>query len=99
QAQIFSYGKRLMYDITVPEPAAFYLFAQQNNFVERRGLMKPPPFTIQPQDVTPDSYQKLAGIYLAANVNPPPPRELLVTEGFAENMPGGGAIAKKFDIP
>jgi len=81
QAQVYNYGKRLFYDLVVPEPAAFLLQASNQNQVEGRGLVKPDPFTIplkdgterplQPDDITDTTYAYYVAKYQATGVKAP----------------------------
>ena len=80
-AQIFNLGKRLLFDLSVPEPAAFVLdgfAAQRSNLT-----VKPPePFTLRPDDLNHDQayhanyYGTLLGRYgvVGFTTPPPPPR-------------------------
>ncbi len=43
RAQVFNYGNRLMLEFLVPEPAAFYRYAQASNPAEDVRLEKPEP--------------------------------------------------------
>lgn len=82
QAQIYNYGKRLFYDLVVPEPAAFLLHAFARNQAEGQGLVKPEPFTVprpdgtqrtlQPDDITDTNYAYYVARYQAPGVQAPP---------------------------
>ena len=41
KAQVFNYGKRMMYEFIVPEPAAYYRYAEDRN--RKVGTVIPPP--------------------------------------------------------
>ncbi len=43
RAQVFNYGNRLMLEFLVPEPSAFYRYAQASNPAENVRLQKPEP--------------------------------------------------------
>jgi hypothetical protein len=42
-AQIYNYGKRMMLEFIVPEPAAFYIYAQQREAAKQFNLVAPDP--------------------------------------------------------
>ena len=46
KAQVFNYGKRMMFEFIVPEPAAFYKYAQEHNRKKGKEITVPqkPPF-------------------------------------------------------
>lgn len=52
EAQVFNYGSRFLFDLTVPEPGAFLLDAMMNPTSEGEVLLRPLPFTLRPQDVS-----------------------------------------------
>lgn len=81
QAQVYNYGKRLFYDLVVPEPAAFLLQAFAQNQAEGRGLVKPDPLTVplndqkeravQPDDITDITYAYYVAKYQVSGVKAP----------------------------
>ena len=90
RAQVVNYGKRLMLEFLVPEPAAFLRFALGNQPVTGISQVEPDPpgycladgTTFQPLQVTdiqPDSYQMWAAKYGAQDVAPPPSTLILAT--------------------
>ena len=87
QAQMFNYGLRTMFDFMVPEPAAFYIAAQQVAQAAASTLEKPPPFTLTPDAVSEANYPYWVRLYHATDVAPPP--ELFGTKG-ADFKAGGG---------
>ena len=100
QAQIFSYGKRLMYDIMVPEPAAFleYVLAKINP--EGQYLVKPTEFNLRPDQINECNYMIYAQLYDAINIQPPPQPKIL-TEFYDFDKDAEDNIFKisKFSIP
>lgn len=72
QAQVFSYGKRLLYDINVPEPGAFLLRALANQQPDVLTLSKPLPFTLPADQLDEFNYLYYAADYGATGVQPPP---------------------------
>lgn len=89
EAQIVNYGRRLILELVVPEPAAFYRHAQQGR--RPPGVLGEPP--AKPQvydtvrrrmrdltvhDITEDNYLDWVSAYQLTGVNPPPPDILYV---------------------
>ena len=72
QAQVFSYGKRLLYDINVPEPGAFLLRALAHQQPDVLTIQKPLPFTVRPDELDDLSYLYYAAGYGATGVQAPP---------------------------
>ncbi|MFI6071995.1 hypothetical protein ACIA5C_10445 [Actinoplanes sp. NPDC051343] len=88
QAQVVNYGKRLMLEFLVPEPAAFLRFALTGR--PQDGVTVPEPdrpgncvngtfVPLQPSDITRDRWQFWAGKYGATDVAPPPSSLFLAT--------------------
>ena len=86
EAQLYNYGQRLMFDVMVPEPAAF-LISQMRKQVNDKVQIPPPPFVVLPQHVS-DSpagasyYQKLAAPYGTTNLDPPPDQSIVLSKEF-----------------
>ncbi|MDQ3855712.1 MAG: hypothetical protein M3281_04870, partial [Chloroflexota bacterium] len=82
EAQVFNYGKRLLLELSVPEPAAFFLYSLAARSPEGITIEKPaPPMVpdgqgntrpLSPADVTIESYLAWVQRYHVANVSPPP---------------------------
>lgn len=90
--KVMNYGKRLMFEFTIPEPAAFYIFAKAAKPAEGNSMTMP----VSPEelklkshtDITPSNY----GIFLSAyNVQgiTAPPRQFQ-TVSLAFNNPNTG---------
>lgn len=69
--QTFNYGARLMFELSIPEPAAFYLYAQDNRPDGQTELRPPEPISFSAADVTEYTYLLLASRY-GASVSAPP---------------------------
>lgn len=89
-AQLVNYGKRLMLEFVVPEPAAFWRHALTRQPIEPVAHVNPEPpgfcledgktfVPLQAQDVTPEKYLYWAGKYGAEDIDPPPPRTCIVS--------------------
>jgi hypothetical protein len=93
EAQVVRYGKRLMLEFVVPEPAAFYRYAAQQQPTENITFFKPeqPGYciggkTFRPlnaKDITRENYLIWANKYNASNVFSPPPSYQIVGESYA----------------
>ncbi len=88
-AQIINYGKRLMLEFVVPEPAAFLRYAMTKQPTEGIAQIKPEPpgycinnnfIALQPQNLDSYNYLYWASKYLAEDIEPPIPLTLLVSE-------------------
>ena len=88
EAQVFSYGKRLMYDIVVPEPAAFLARALESGPREVPLPPRPAPFTLEPSLLDEWNWSYYVAGYGAGGVTPPPPPTVTVArtaQGIATN--------------
>ena len=56
QAQVYNYGKRLLFDVTVPEPATNFILAQTQTKDPGQTLEKPPPFTLSAFEIDEANY-------------------------------------------
>jgi hypothetical protein len=88
-AQIINYGKRLMLEFIVPEPAAFLRYAKTKQPIEAVPQIQPEPpgycqnnkfIPLQPQHINPENYLYLAGKYLAEDIEPPPSVTLVLSD-------------------
>jgi hypothetical protein len=92
--KVVNYGKRLMYQFSVPEPAAFYLFAQRYNYESKVLPMKPARPTIPgttlpltPDAITRYNYRSLVASSGASGVEAPPPETIVVSKPIAREIP------------
>ncbi len=69
--QLVNYGKRMMLDITIPEPATHYLRALGLGYPEA-ALVEPEPFTLDPTDLNRYSLSYWAKKYNAEGLEAPP---------------------------
>lgn len=105
EAKLMNYGRRMMFEFMVPEPAAIL------RSVERQTSSKPtalPELTITPKDLDASNYQDYAGLYGAREIDPPPPERTAVSALLSRNNsspPGDGTTAAtillsgEIDIP
>lgn len=89
-AQVVNYGKRLMLQFLVPEPAAFWRHALTRRPIAPVTFVNPEPpgyctvdtksfVPLQPQDMTLETYLYWAGKYGAEDVAPPPPSTRVIS--------------------
>ncbi|NMH89565.1 hypothetical protein [Flavivirga algicola] len=86
RAKVVNYGKRLMYEFTVPEPAAFFIHAQQyklENLILPEEPIKP---TITPQSLNRTNYLAEVEKYNVQGVNPPPPSNIISSKVVARTF-------------
>lgn len=83
EAQVFNYGKRLLFDFIVPEPAALMLHATTGFSAAEGSLPQPPEeFTLTPNTLYTHNYRYWAGLYGAQGVEPPPPPTVTTGKSF-----------------
>jgi hypothetical protein len=72
--RVLNYGKRLMYDVVVPEPAAFLAQSLKDAVQpESFQLTKPAEFTLYPSQLDASNYMYYASAYgVTGSVTPPP---------------------------
>lgn len=84
QAQIYNYGTRLMFDIMVPDPAAFTRYALASAAGSPDMPLPPIPFTLKPNQINEGNYPIYVARYQATGVSAPPPPYIQVSAGFDE---------------
>lgn len=100
--QVFNYGKRLMFDIMVPEPAAFVQQAITGSTAAGQGLARPSEFNISPANITESNYLSLVQRYGANRVRPAPPFSSSVSKSYKIIIPPASRRyleVNKLDIP
>lgn len=81
-ARLLNYGRRMMFEFMVPEPAAAL------RSVERQTSAKPQPLpelSITPAELNAANYQYLAGLYGALEVESPPAMYMNLTSVLSRN--------------
>lgn len=84
-AQVFNYGKHLMFDVMVPDPAASFRKQVRNAQSQVAKPEPPPPLGItSPTDISSDPlnvhfYGKLAARLQATGIEPPPPSSITLS--------------------
>jgi hypothetical protein len=82
ESQVYNYGKRMMFDLMIPEPSAFWQYAITTYPKPGATLVRPTPFTLRPKDLNRDNYGDYVQRYQAAGVNPPPEEFQTVAKTF-----------------
>jgi hypothetical protein len=81
EAQVYSYGQRLLFDVTVPEPAALVLHGMFDS-PAMSSIPEPVPFDVAVSDIDVDTYLAYVEEYGAVGVSPPPKPYLTVAKTF-----------------
>lgn len=90
--QVFNYGKRLMFDIMVPEPAAFIQQAMTGSTPAAQGVIKPVEFKLGPNDIQEWNYSSLAATYAAVGIEPPPQQTVTVSKTIVGKTDSSQAV-------
>jgi hypothetical protein len=105
RAKVLDYGRRLMYEFVVPEPASFFLFATKFNLDTKVLPLKPDPLTVpgssknlSPDDITRHNYMTLVANYNVRDVQPPPPEWLTVSKAVHREITNAGPWAFSEDL-
>ncbi len=72
QAQVYNYGKRLLFDVTVPEPGTNFILTQTKATDQGQSLVKPDPFTMTADEIDEANYTIWAQKYEVTGLEPPP---------------------------
>ena len=105
-AQVLNYGKRMMYEFVIPEPAAYFLYTMVDNPPQQTTLIKPEPPTylghpLQPKNLTRVNYHDYVSQYHIENA-PVPPSEFTVVSFFDKQDgkdPNNFGRSSKLSIP
>lgn len=79
RAQIYNYGRRLLLEFVLPEPAAFFRAAQKRDRSDKVGAVPPADLInerghpLSSDDINETNYTRYAARYQVAGVSPPPP--------------------------
>ena len=79
EAQIYNYGKRMMFEFIIPEPAAFYGYAQTHQPKVAIIPPRPLPAGLTHRDITELTYQTFIRDYQVQGCQPPPPYSKVVS--------------------
>jgi len=87
-AQVFNYGKHMMFDAILPEPAALWKKLYQEKILLDKTNNEPPKPTVTPKAITRDNYGTLLRQYAIASTDelqPPDPSTSLQV-AFSQNV-------------
>jgi hypothetical protein len=73
EAQIYNYGKRMMFEFIIPEPSAFYQWAQTHQPKKNINPPVPLPSNLTHKNITEWNYQTYIRDYQVQGCIPPPP--------------------------
>ena len=90
RAQVFNYGRRLMLDIVVPEPAAHWRMSRQEGAVRSERLEEPPRLDVKQNEIDESNYGQLVADYGASGVAGPPMTVVHVTKSVTLDVPNRG---------
>ena len=86
QAEIYSYGERLMYDLLIPEPASGLIAAATAPAaVVASGVQHPGTFEVTVAELTPERVNELVAEYSVTEVIPDYPSPRVISEGFGQS--------------
>ncbi|GAB4576859.1 MAG: hypothetical protein Tsb0019_02670 [Roseibium sp.] len=85
-----NYGRRLMLELIVPEPANGLVYAQNMHKDEDIVAPPPPPITFGPEQISRQNYLDFAKIYGAIDIPAPPPQVVYRTMTFGKA--GDGSV-------
>jgi hypothetical protein len=96
EAQVYNYGKRMMFEFVIPEPASYYYYSQDNDPAKVIDIKKPQELgLLRHTDITDWNFGSYLRAYNVQGVNPPPPRWKVATMAFDQNgMTDNQAISK-----
>ena len=86
RAQVFSYGKRMMFDVIVPEPAAIFkkLFELKSENQNKKQRPEKPKTVIQ--DILRSNYSSLLNTFGLSGAMEPPEASTAIQFGFHQNL-------------
>jgi hypothetical protein len=86
EAQVYNYGKRMIFEFVVPEPASYFMYAQENDPAKKVDVAKPRTLGwTSHHDVTPWNFGDYVQAYNVQGVEPPPPAWMVISSAFDQN--------------
>jgi hypothetical protein len=101
EAQIYNYGKRMLFDVTLPEPATAVMLLEASEKPTPQGISEPPPLTIDASGIEEWNYAYYAQMYDATNIEAPPAPVKSFSKPFANvqhNEPHEGSGTESISI-
>jgi hypothetical protein len=87
ELKLLHYGKRLMLEFYIPEPAMTFL--QKQNEIVDPDYPNPGPFTLRVEDINEYNYTNLAAQFGSGDLESPPPLILSTAFGWKSNVEEG----------
>jgi hypothetical protein len=88
QAQVYNYGKRLLFDVVVPEPGTNYIVLQTSAQKAQAPLEEPPEFTDTAFELDEGKAVVWAKMYGATGLEPPLPPVRTFVQNFDKELNG-----------
>lgn len=101
-AQVFNYGRRMLYEIVVPEPAAFFKQSLLNAQADGATISKPKPIDFLPAKLDDSNWYDFAAQYQLGTATPPPRLYVTAVKVYSKAGMGVGATqsdAADIDVP
>jgi hypothetical protein len=89
EAQIYNYGTRMLFDVTLPEPATEIMLQEATEKPTPQGITEPPPLTITAANITESNYTSYAALYDATGIEAPPLPVKSFSKAFANVQESG----------
>ncbi|MFZ3116729.1 MAG: hypothetical protein WA159_00265 [Variovorax sp.] len=102
EAQVYNYGRRMLYEIVVPEPAAFFKESLSGAKAEGATLVKPRPIDFTPGQLTDGNWIDYAARYELGTATAPPRQYVTAVKVYSKTGLGantGTSDAADIDIP
>lgn len=87
-AQVYNYGRRMLYEIVVPEPAAFFKQSLAGAKSEGATLPKPQQIDFLPSNLNDGNWTRYAARYRLGTATPPPKPYVTVVVVYAKSASG-----------
>ncbi|MCF8256749.1 MAG: hypothetical protein K9J06_04310 [Flavobacteriales bacterium] len=98
--RLLNYGKRMMMELHIPEPAAFYLYSMSQ---AQKGEFEP-PMTLENagiqtfESINEGNYGGFGALYDVADLTPPPPQYTWVNKAFGEDSLGADVASGVYHL-
>lgn len=97
QAQVYNYGKRLLFDVAVPEPGTNFILAEFGAANNSKNLVKPTEFTLTADQINAGNYALWGQKYGTVGLEPPPLPVKSFSKAFDATVPAGPHQSTKSD--
>lgn len=96
--QTLNYGKRMMFEFMVPEPAAYFIYSQSQNVSAPGTVPKPEEPTFKATDIDDTNYADLASKY-KANVTEPPKEAIFGSFYYYGKKAHDAGSTQAYEVP